>query len=78
MLPELIYFLTELALASEDVLAGGSVYEGSGGTRKSNLFLAKITRPIYNVVFEAGKSAEMASSGGKTLVHFRVRLLECQ
>ncbi|CAJ1455288.1 unnamed protein product [Effrenium voratum] len=52
MLPELIYFLTELALASEDVLAGGSVYEGSGGTRKSNLFLAKITRPIYNVVFE--------------------------
>jgi len=51
-MPELIYFLTELALASEDILTGGSAYETGSGTVKSALFLAKITRPIYNVVFE--------------------------
>ncbi|CAE7591702.1 FKS1 [Symbiodinium natans] len=51
-MPELIYFLTELALASEDVLTGGSAYHTGSGTVKSGLFLAKVTRPIYNVVFE--------------------------
>ena len=31
----------------------GSVYQGNSGTTKSGLFLAKIIRPIYNVIFEA-------------------------
>ena len=47
----MVCFLTELALASEDVLMGGAVYPG--GSTKSGLFLAKIIRPIYNVIFEA-------------------------
>lgn len=50
-MPEVVCFLTELALASEDVQMGGSLYQGSG-TTKSGLFLAKIIRPIYNVIFE--------------------------
>lgn len=33
------------------VTAAGSLYQGSG-TTKSGLFLAKIIRPIYNVIFE--------------------------
>eukprot|EP00434_Breviolum_minutum_P021258 symbB.v1.2.018753.t1/scaffold1508.1/size114708/12 len=51
-MPEVVCFLTELALASEDVQMGGSVYQGNSGTTKSGLFLAKIIRPIYNVIFE--------------------------
>jgi len=55
-MPEVIYFITELALAAdplrrEDLYAGAS-FDADKGQYHSGLFLSKITRPIYNVVFD--------------------------
>ncbi|CAJ1438265.1 unnamed protein product [Effrenium voratum] len=53
-MPEVIYFLTEMALAQDSAASG--LYGGSasapGGSFQSNKFLSKVIRPIYNVVFE--------------------------
>ncbi len=42
-------------LVGTTVSMSGSVYQGNSGTTKSGLFLAKVIRPIYNVIFEAQK-----------------------
>lgn len=57
-MPEAIYFITELALAADpadfEALYGISIPEPSlpGAPFRSNFFLSKIIRPIYNVVFD--------------------------
>jgi len=55
-MPEVLYFLTEMALAAEAPGAAG-LYGGAGGRSdgssfRSRNFLAKVIRPIYNVVFD--------------------------
>ena len=53
-----VYFITELALAANpadlEEVYGVPVPEASlpGAPFRSNLFLSKIIRPIYNVVFD--------------------------
>jgi len=54
-MPEVVYFLTELALSADR--SGLSPYENCNEDReedchKSGLFLSKIIRPIYNVIFD--------------------------
>lgn len=57
-MPEAVYFITELALAANpadlEEVYGVPVPEASlpGAPFRSNLFLSKIIRPIYNVVFD--------------------------
>ncbi|CAK9110029.1 1 [Durusdinium trenchii] len=57
-MPEAIYFITELALAANpsdfEEIYGVAIPEPSlpGAPFRSNFFLSKIIRPIYNVVFD--------------------------
>lgn len=57
-MPEAVYFITELALAANpadfEEVYGVPMPEASlpGAPFRSNLFLSKIIRPIYNVVFD--------------------------
>lgn len=57
-MPEAIYFITELALAAHpsdlEELYGSSIPQPSlpGAPFRSNFFLGKVIRPLYNVVFD--------------------------
>jgi len=56
-MPEVIYFITELALKAEQIDSEGfddykSLSMSGQGGEHSGLFLSKIVRPLYNVVFD--------------------------
>eukprot|EP00913_Durusdinium_trenchii_P007569 g7112.t2 len=71
-MPEVIYFITEMALASDaTALYGGATSSGTGGSYQSSSFLAKVIRPIYNVVFEEWyEKVDIADNGkDKKILH---------
>lgn len=71
-MPEVIYFITEMALAAEGsaTLYGGAA-SAAGGSYQSSKFLAKVIRPIYNVVFEEWyEKVDIADNGkDKKILH---------
>jgi len=59
-MPEVLYFITELVLAAEQVGYPTFVADSTGN--RSGYFLARVVRPIYDVVFEEWYS-EVSGSG---------------
>jgi len=60
-MPEVVYFITDIVLAANDPGAEGLYIVSAGSTtaapsmsesHRSGLFLSKIIRPIYNVIFD--------------------------
>lgn len=71
-MPEVIYFITELALAAEEgTMPYGGVASAAGGSYQSGKFLSKVIRPIYNVVFEEWyEKVDIADNGkDKKILH---------
>eukprot|EP00933_Yihiella_yeosuensis_P040353 TRINITY_DN34639_c0_g1_i1.p1 TRINITY_DN34639_c0_g1~~TRINITY_DN34639_c0_g1_i1.p1 ORF type:complete len:1965 (+),score=368.55 TRINITY_DN34639_c0_g1_i1:571-5895(+) len=55
-MPEVVYFITELALAADPgdlgALYSADMHDSDPGVYRSGQFLSSIVRPIYNVVFD--------------------------
>jgi len=68
-MPEVVYFLTELALASEGPGASGFYGAGPVGSGHSGRFLSRIIRPLYTLVFDEWyQKVEINAKGGDSKV----------
>ncbi|CAE8613004.1 unnamed protein product [Polarella glacialis] len=74
-MPEVLYFITELALVADAPPFEGSLFSQAdrvGAPFRSNLFLSKIIRPIYNIVFDEWyERVEVDQKTGKDLKKLR-------
>jgi len=51
-MPEMLYFITDLVLSSAPMSPGEALYQPVLPSGESGLFLARVVRPVYNVVFD--------------------------
>ncbi|CAE7411692.1 FKS1 [Symbiodinium natans] len=73
-MPEVVYFLTEMVLGAEAPgpagLYGGGGRPAAGSSFQSRSFLAKVVRPIYNVVFDEWyEKVDKNGSKDKKILH---------
>ena len=83
-MPELLYFLTDLVLSADDPAQGAPLYGpglpaasagaaavggGGGGPFRSGLFLSRVIRPVYQVVFDEWYEKVSLEEGGRDKKH---------